>query len=276
MPDIIEQFQNSVIQHAGTMTGLVMNLDRRDTSALLVHIERLVRRNNYSKVFAKVPDDVKPYFDHAGYNVEARVPCFFNGSIDGWFMARFLNDSRKTDGRQPQCDEVLNVAQGQTPHPEPALPASDYHYRICLPEDTPAMTEVYKHVFETYPFPIHDANYLRQTMACHIVYFGIWHGNNLVALSSAEMDEKSQNVEMTDFATLSEYRGQKLALILLARMEKEMKQRDMKTAYTIARAPSFGMNITFARFGYRYAGRLINNTNIAGGFESMNIWYKSL
>jgi hypothetical protein len=36
------------------------------------------------------------------------------------------------------------------------------------------------------------------------------------------------------------------------------------------------MNITFAKAGYAYGGRLHNNTNIAGNIESMNVWYKSL
>jgi hypothetical protein len=34
------------------------------------------------------------------------------------------------------------------------------------------------------------------------------------------------------------------------------------------------MNITFARMGYRFAGRWINNTHIGGQFEDMNVWYK--
>jgi hypothetical protein len=36
------------------------------------------------------------------------------------------------------------------------------------------------------------------------------------------------------------------------------------------------MNITFARAGYRYAGTLVNNTQICGQLESMNVWYKPL
>ncbi|HOM70936.1 MAG TPA: putative beta-lysine N-acetyltransferase, partial [Armatimonadota bacterium] len=50
----------------------------------------------------------------------------------------------------------------------------------------------------------------------------------------------------------------------------------MKTAYTIARSLSYGMNITFAKQGYQYAGTLTNNTNICGHMESMNVWYKHL
>lgn len=39
---------------------------------------------------------------------------------------------------------------------------------------------------------------------------------------------------------------------------------------------SAGMNITFSKTGYRYGGRLKNNTNISGNIESMNAWYKHL
>jgi len=50
----------------------------------------------------------------------------------------------------------------------------------------------------------------------------------------------------------------------------------MQRAYTIARALSAGMNVTFARAGYDYGGTLTNNTNICGQIESMNVWYKPL
>ena len=86
----------------------------------------------------------------------------------------------------------------------------------------------------------------------------------------------SQNVEMTDFATLPEALGHGLALSLLETMESAMCRRNMHTAHTIARARSPGMNITFSKAGYTFAGTLINNTNISGGIESMNVWYKRL
>ena len=55
-----------------------------------------------------------------------------------------------------------------------------------------------------------------------------------------------------------------------------MKRQGMHTAYTIARSLSAGMNITFAKLGYVFAGTLTNNTNISGKIESMNVWYKLL
>ena len=90
------------------------------------------------------------------------------------------------------------------------------------------------------------------------------------------MDAEHENAEMTDFATLPEFRAQGYAGILLKTMEEQMEKKGIKTVFTIARALSSGMNITFAKNGYTYGGRLVNNTNISGNIESMNIWYKKL
>jgi hypothetical protein len=59
-------------------------------------------------------------------------------------------------------------------------------------------------------------------------------------------------------------------------MEAEMRKRRVKTVYTIARAYSAAMNITFAKQNYEFAGTLLNNTHISDKIESMNVWYKSL
>jgi len=59
-------------------------------------------------------------------------------------------------------------------------------------------------------------------------------------------------------------------------LELQAKERGIQTAFTIARAISEGMNITFSKAGYTYGGRLKNNTDISGTIESMNVWYKAL
>ena len=67
-----------------------------------------------------------------------------------------------------------------------------------------------------------------------------------------------------------------MATQLLGVMDAHAREAGLRVAYTIARACSYGMNITFGRRGYRYAGTLVNNTQIAGAIESMNVWYKLL
>jgi putative beta-lysine N-acetyltransferase len=108
----------------------------------------------------------------------------------------------------------------------------------------------------------------------NIQYYGIYYKNKLIAASSAEMDIEMKNAEMTDFATDPEFAGNSLSLILLRKMEEEMMRKEMKVLYTIARSFSPGMNITFAKQDYEFSGTLINNTNIFGKIESMNVWYK--
>ena len=148
--------------------------------------------------------------------------------------------------------------------------------RRCIPEDAPRMSEIYTEVFPSYPFPVHDPEYLRQTMRENVVYFGVERNGLMVGLSSAEIDTTQKNAEMTDFATLPDLRGQGLARRLLLRMEDCMLRRGLRTLYTIARAASAGMNTVFARCGYHFGGTLVNNTNIAGRIESMNVWYRRL
>jgi hypothetical protein len=57
-------------------------------------------------------------------------------------------------------------------------------------------------------------------------------------------------------------------------MEQELAKAGCQTFYTIARLHSLPMNKTFMNMAYRYSGTLINNTQIMGKIESMNVWYK--
>ena len=84
-------------------------------------------------------------------------------------------------------------------------------------------------------------------METHVIYYGLRRKNRIVALSSCETDAEFGLVEMTDFATDPQVRGAGVAFMLLEHMETEMREQGYRIAYTIARAGSFGMNITFAR-----------------------------
>ncbi|MDD3150871.1 MAG: putative beta-lysine N-acetyltransferase, partial [Candidatus Gastranaerophilales bacterium] len=150
-----------------------------------------------------------------------------------------------------------------------------FEFSILVANDIAQTTLLYGKVFKTYPFPIFSSEYILQTMKNDVCYFGIKKDGKLVAISSAEMDRENLNAEMTDFATLPEYRGNNLSSYLLNQMEIYLIKHGFKTAYTIARAISYGMNITFVKGNYKYSGTLINNTNISGDIESMNVWYKN-
>jgi putative beta-lysine N-acetyltransferase len=274
--DTIENIGKSSVQHGKHNDRIyVMKLYPNDLPRLLSWMEDIMEQQDYSKIFAKVPSWGKDSFLKEGYKIEAKVPNMLMGKETIYFMAKYYKNWRKEDGNT-ELKKVLHSALEKQKEERSLLLLPRFTYRVLNKQDVNEMVEVYKEVFETYPFPIHNPEYLIETMEDNFVYFGVFSDGDLVAVSSCEMDEKGLNVEMTDFATLPDFRGFGLAGFLLGEMEKEMKNKGIKTAFTIARAQSFGMNITFAKKDYEYTGTLIKNTNIAGNFESMNVWYKSL
>lgn len=277
MHDKIEYVMNCCVQHGKSSDRVyLMKLDSVPVADLLPALDQLARTHSYGKIFAKAPEPFRQDFERAGYRVEARVPRFYPGKTAGVFMGKYFSAERAAEQRADRVKDVLAAcAEKEVVHDLPALRNGCVLSRMA-PEDAEEMVEVYKEVFQTYPFPIHEPSYLRKSMNENIVYFGVRESGRLVALSSSEMDESSSNVEMTDFATRLDCRGQGFALHLLRAMEAAMRERGLTMAYTIARAYSFGMNITFAKAGYTFAGTLTSNTDISGALESMNVWYKPL
>ncbi len=278
MHDVVEKIGHSVVQHGKLNDRIyLMKLDKADFPGIIDVLEKTAREKGYGKIFAKVPGWAREIFERAGYIEEAFIPCFYNVKEPAGFLARYPDRERAVVG-QDKLQEILRIIETAKNRAEPPLPAAiqteNYFVRLLAHEDLPALAALYKAVFQSYPFPIFDPGYLKETMADNVLYFGAFSGGTLCAASSADMDVYYKNAEMTDFATDPAHRGGKLALRLLGTMEQEMNQRGIKTLYTIARSHSAGINTIFAKAGFRYAGMLRNNTNISGRIESMNVWYK--
>lgn len=275
MTDTVEKWRSSLLQHGQYNNRVyLMKLAESDGQAIIPYLDQLAKTNGYTKIFAKVPGTLKYAFETNGYVQEAFIPQFYQLQESVCFMAKYLKAARKNDPNPERIKKVLETAKAKAATIDRVELAPQFSFHIATEADIPQMVAVYKKVFATYPFPIHDPQYLKTTMNRNIRYFVICQNEKIVALSSAEIDFEGRNVEMTDFATLPEYRGMGFALYLLYQMETVLKKTDIRCFYTIARAMSYGMNITFAKRGYKYSGTLVNNTNISGQLESMNIWYK--
>ena len=273
--DKIETFHQATIQHGPLSQRIyLMKAPPEPCPQLVGKLNQLAHDNHYTKIFAKLPADQAEPFLTEGFHVEATSPHFFD-SQDALFLAKFFGPQRAQLTNRDVIDATLELAHTKAKAHLPTLP-EHLTINLCSPDDVEPMARLYGQVFASYPFPIHDPAYLLKTMQSHIVYAGLYNNTDLLALASAETDPVTRSVEMTDFATHPEHRRQSLALHLLGYLEDHMRRRNFQTAYTIARAVSLGMNITFARRHYTYAGTLINNTNIAGSIESMNVWYKHL
>ncbi len=274
--DRIEKLGHSTIHHGKDNNRIyLMKLDKNDRAHIFQQLDELAITNGYSKIIAKVPASVQPLLLMNNYSQEAYIPNFYKGTEGAFFMAKYFNSERSLLA----IDSLLNLADAislqNNNHKEP-LPEK-FSIEIMKIQHVEEMGKIYRQVFETYPFPITESAYLEKTMrdGC-VIYFGIWDNGKLIGLSSAELDESNLNAEMTDFAVLPEYRGQKLASFLLREMENKMKAENYKTLYTISRLFSPGISKTFINNDYHFSGLLVNNTDISGKIESMNVFYKSI
>lgn len=270
--------QGSIIQHGKHNDRIyLMKLNEQDLDIFFYEISKLANENKYSKIFCKVPKSVAPLFFANGYILEAFIPQFYGAEKDVFFVSKFLNSDRLLDVEQQALSKFKQLlSEEHSLKNNLKKNAPGYSVRKLTKADVEQMVQIYQEVFESYPFPIHNPDYILQTMAENVFYFGVENEGKLVALASSEVDAAGKNAEMTDFATLQNHGGKSLASLLLREMEKEMQKQGVKTLYTIARLNSIPMNLTFLRFDYEYSGTLINNTNISGKIESMNIFFKHI
>lgn len=275
--DTVTRLGSSVVQHGAFNDRVyLMKLCPEDSGAIIPAMEALAGQHGYSKLFAKVPDAEKDSFLEAGYRIEAHVPRMFCGDEDGWFLAWYPDQARAQSHDTDRIADVLRVARSRSGGcRECGLPAGFSIAQAGL-DDLQALAGLYDEIFETYPFPIHEPSFLREMTENDTRYYIVRSADRVIAAASSEMDLSAENVEMTDFATLPAYRGMGLCSALLSYMEDEMRACGLACSYTIARAAFYPINITFARAGYVFGGTLVNNTNICGAFESMNVWYRSL
>lgn len=267
----------SVLQHGKLNDRIyLMKLNPEDAVNVFNTIENLAARYGYSKIFCKVPAQVAPLFLSQRYVIEAHIPGFYSGKEDAFFISKYPKSNRQFDDYpNNQLEKLYQLMQDRI-DAKSYLLSSEYTIRKLGVNDILNITSLYADTFKSYPFPIHDPNYIAESMGRHVEYFGAFKKDELAALASAEIDFHGKNAEMTDFATHKAHVGHNLSCSLLEMMEYEMQLQGITTLYTIARTASVPMNKTFIRLNFRYAGTLINNTNIAGSIESMNVFYKHI
>jgi putative beta-lysine N-acetyltransferase len=272
------EIDSATIQHGKNNNRIyLMDIGQADPEHLIRRLNEIAVAHHYEKIFAKIPAEHADVFRKAGYSVEASVKGLYAGERDGLFLGKFLHAERSEESLQRHYQMITSLARSKQPS-QPSDLSSGVTMRMCTGKDASKMAKIYGKVFDSYPFPIDESSFIRRSMKEGTRFACIEVAGKMAALASAECSFASglRYAEMTDFATLPEYRGNGFALNLLKFLEERIAKEGIITAYTIARAVSVGMNVTFAKGAYEYGGRLKNNTDIAGKIESMNVWFKQL
>jgi putative beta-lysine N-acetyltransferase len=275
MFDKTEKVGHSLIQHGKCNNRIyLMKYDVRDRQYLAKHLFELAKKKGYGKIIAKVPKSACRNFITEGYKSEGEIKHYYKNGESCKFLSKFLCKLRAKSEKVPIYNEIIKASHIKKHKKGDSLPGH-FHIEILSECECNNISSLYKEVFETYPFPVFDPQYIKDTMKSNVVYFGVFYKKELVGIASGEIDIKEKNAEMTDFAILPDCRGKSISKHLLKTMHLEMRKKGVKTLYSLARAMSLPMNSTFAALGYNYRGTLINNTQISGKIESMNIWDNS-
>ncbi len=210
-----------------------------------------------------------------GFEVEGTIDGFRDGN-PVCMMARFVDQERSVSVDVEEKDKIVKIAEmASEKEPTVDLPEG-FELRPAKPEDAFSLAQLYKEVFTSYPTPIDQPEEIERAMEDEVYFSVVTHNEQIVSASSADVFPEQNAAEMTDCATLPAYRGKGLVSVLFSHLEERMRSRGIPNLFSLTRAVSVGMNVIAAKHGYCYRGRLVQNCHIAGQYEDMNIWVKTL
>lgn len=243
---------------------------RGNVDSVHKQIMRLLNEHPFSKVIVKSRQEDWKQFLSLGYQFEALFTGFFNGN-DAYSMAMFTENTRRTSDYWIYEDETLQQVQ-EIPRSLDVPVASQYKIRKAETSDAIALANLYSSVFEIYPTPMNDPDYIQKLIQHDSIFYVAEYEGKIVSAASADINMTYHNAELTDCATLPEHRKKGLMKILIAKLECALKEKQIYCAYSIARSLSFGMNAVFHQRLYEYKGRFTKNCNIYNKLEDMNLW----
>ncbi len=246
-----------------------------DYQKMIKRFSWIAEANQFDKIFVKTKSEDFQEFLSRGYVMEGVLRYYFSGE-DAYVLSRFSSEERiHSDCLIEEGVIVEDIIYGSKKKEVKPLSES-FEIRTATLDDIPQLVYIYRSVFETYPSPLANPDYIKSAMGRDVIFKLAFEDGMPIAAASAEILKKHSNAEMTDCATIPAAQGRGIMQHLLADLENVVREKGIKTAYTLARAQSIGMNKSFFRLRYEYSGRLINNCDIFGQFEDLNIWVKKL
>ena len=218
-----------------------------------------------------LPADV-PEFLRCGFCIEGSL---FRGNYEEFAvsLAYYVSWARGQSNQLEFENDLIHSVRTEPINSSRPLPLG-IEVKLLNELFTGQISQLLTEVFTSYPSPVENPQYICSLMQLGNIFAGAFSQEKLIGVAAAYPDPILNRCEMTDCATLADYRGHSLSESLLAILEYEVQKQGSFNLYTLARAQSYGMNRIFHKLGYGYQGRLINNCHIAGSFEDMNLWVR--
>lgn len=248
---------------------------RGNIEIALSFVQELVKEKSIEKLIIKVRKEDYDILLQNGFICEAKVDRYFLGN-DMYFFCKYFHEQRMVSEYWLKEDKIAEDVCLRKQHQDDETPPPIYIIKKLEEADAEQLAQLYRTIFQIYPVPLDDPDYIKKTMRNGTVYYGFYCDGEIVSAASAEKNDIYKNAELTDCATLPAHRKHKLMKWLLETLEDDLRTDGIYCAYSIARALSFGMNMVLHQLGYVYKGRLLNNCYIFDKLEDMNVWVKDL
>lgn len=245
-------------------------------SKMIMKIRWIAEANGFDKIFCMASRQEWQKFLRYGYVLEAVIKYYLNGE-DAYIMSKFRSQERLTSVNlmeEIHLIEEIMTYDNKDSQERPLGPT--FKIRMASNADIQNLILLYQEIFETYPSPLIHNDYFESIFQKDSIFALCEENGQIIAAASAELSPQHKAAELTDCATRKSARGLGIMTHILKFLEVELKKRDYHCAYTMARGRSYGMNNVFYRLNYEFLGRLINNCDIYGTYEDMNIWANNL
>jgi putative beta-lysine N-acetyltransferase len=263
---ILVDSSNKRIKIIGFNTMTVQNLKK------IIHF---ASKQHLDKIICNCTSEYFEIFINAGFILEGKINGYYRGE-DAFCVSYFITTDRKICSNFVKKDllvkECLRLKNTYIKNRNKI----DYTIRNANEADIKEMIKLFSTVFSTYPSPIYSEEYLKQSMHDKVLYKVAVFNEKIVSIASADMDKENLNAEITDCATYPAYNGKGILSDIIYSLEYDLKSKGFMTLYSLSRAINPSINFVLSKHNYNYTGRLINNCNICGTFEDMNIWVKNI
>ncbi|MFC0274324.1 putative beta-lysine N-acetyltransferase [Metabacillus herbersteinensis] len=248
---------------------------RGNVQSLLDNVLLLAHDKKLTKIIVKTKYGDQFFLLNNGYVLEGIITHYISGE-DVYLYAKYLTENRKTTTSWIQEDLMISQITVEPVLKEiPTFP-KQFQIRKAVEKDAHSMSYFYEQIFKVYPTPLTNPGFLKETMNEGTIYYLVEFEKKIISAASAEINSVFHNAEITDCATLPQFRKHQLMKHLIFSLEAELIQKGIYCAYSIARSASYGMNAVLHQMNYLYTGRLTNNCYIYQTIENMNVWCKNL
>ncbi len=242
----------------------------------LKKIVKTEKEHEFEKISIYTEESNIELVDSLDLIYEGKIDGFYNGE-DAYIYSQFINPeryySKYKQEQEKLIETVINKYDGTI---EELILLDQFEIRKADITDSIEMASVFSKVFETYPTPMDEPKYIKKIMQEETLFSVITHKDQIVSIASADINPKYNNAEITDCATLPSFRGNGLLSHIIYHLEQRLQANNVPNLFSLTRAISTGMNHVIAKHGYEYRGTLIQNCDISGSFEDMNIWVKQV